>query len=108
GSPFSTGSFAATCREGQPRHGTSPFDWRTGHLGSPKSTVIAIEARHYTSSLAINTALFQIRPFITGHFALGNTELDCELAVFPVKLENNQRPSGDLRFAIKLVDLLSM
>src|SRR5918996_392691 len=70
--------------------------------------VFAVEARDFTRGLAVNGALLQICPFIARHFALGNTKLSFELSVFPIKLQNHQRPAGDLRFAIKLIDLLSM
>ena len=70
--------------------------------------MFAVEARDFTRGLAINRALLQIRAFIARYFALGNAELGFELSVFPVKLEDHKRAAGDLRFAVKLVDLLSM
>src|SRR6059036_2298675 len=94
-----------------PRRTSSPRRIRPVAACQPalsQSAVFAIKARDFACGLALDSALLQIRALIPRYFALGNTELGLQLAVFPVELENDQSAPGDLRFAVKLVDLLSM
>src|SRR5947208_4926656 len=75
---------------------------------APQSTVFSIEPRDFTRRLAIDSALLQISPLITGDFALPDAELGFYFSIFPVELENDKRPAFHLCFAIELIDLLPM
>jgi hypothetical protein len=70
--------------------------------------VFAIESRDLARGLPIYGALFQIRAFISGNFALPDTKLGFEFSVFPIELQHHEGAPGHLRFAVKLVDLLPM
>ncbi len=92
------------------RHGTDSRDRQTGGLpdDAPRSAVFSIKSRDFTRRLAIDGALFQIRPLITGDLAMPHPELSFHFAIFPIELENDQRAAFHLCFAIQLVDLLAM
>ena len=70
--------------------------------------MFAIEARDFTCRFTFDGALFQVSTFIASDFALPDTELGFEFAVSPIKLEYDQRPTFDLAFAVKFVDLLTV
>ena len=70
--------------------------------------MFTVKAGNFPRGLAIDGALLQIRALVTRNFALSNAELSFELPAFPVELENNKGAAGDLRLAVKLINLLSM
>ncbi len=70
--------------------------------------MFTVKARNFPRGLAIDGALLQIRAFVARNFALSNTEFSFELSVFLVELDNNKRAAGNLRLAVKLINLLSM
>ena len=70
--------------------------------------MFSIKSRDFTRRLAIDRALLQIRPLITGDLALPHPELSFYSAIFPIELENDERAAFHLCFAIELVDLLAM
>ena len=70
--------------------------------------MFSIKSRDFTRRLAIDGALFQIRPLITGDLALPHPELSFYFAIFPIELENDERATFYLCFALQLVDLLAM
>src|ERR1043166_706999 len=76
--------------------------------GERLCSVLAVEASNFAGGLAINGALLQVGAFVAGLFAGANTELGFHFAIFPKELQNDERTTFDLRFAIKFIDLLSM
>ena len=73
-----------------------------------QSAVFSIKSRDFTRRLAIDGTLLQIGPLVTGDFALAHPELSFYFAIFPIELENDERATFYLCFAIQLVDLLAM
>jgi hypothetical protein len=71
-------------------------------------TVAAVEAVDFAGDFAIDRALFEIGAFVARLFAGANAELGFHFAVFPEELQDDERTTFDLRFAIKFIDLLSM
>ena len=62
--------------------------------------MLSIEARHFASGFAIDSALFQIGAFIARDFALGHADLGFELPIFPIELQHYQSPSANLRLTV--------
>src|SRR6266404_3597466 len=70
--------------------------------------MLAVEARDLARGFTLDGTLLQIRALVARDFALADADLGFQFAVLPVELENNERATFDLTFAVKSIDLLAM
>ena len=70
--------------------------------------MLPIKARHLARGLAIAFALFHVEPLIAYLLALADAKLGFDSSIFPIKLQHHEGSAGDIRQAVKFVDLTSM
>ena len=70
--------------------------------------MLAIEARHFPRRLSVGRPLFQVEPFVARLLALRHSDLGFDSPVFPIELQDDERPARDVRQAIEFVDLAAV
>ena len=67
-----------------------------------------METGDFARRFAIDGAFLQILPLVMRELPVPYAELRFNPSIFPIELEHNKSTAFDLRFAVELIDLLTM